>query len=256
MEKTISCVLTIHNKESLIEKVCLGINNNLSELTKEIIIVLDGCVDKSEEIVKNIFNESSKKIEYVYTDDVFETKANNAGLKKVTSNYVILIQDDMVVNEKNFDKRMIKPFENFSDVFAVTSQTAHNNRIFGGNLQTTNPADRRNGYPRDKFGVREIANRGPLMYDYSDLVKLNFFDEFLSPNSYDDHDLSYKAFKFLNKVSGIYWIDYESKPEWGTGRQKNQDIHEKAHARNSKIIMERYFDLLNGTIKNEDRNLL
>ena len=256
MEKSISCVLTIHNKENLIENVCLGINNNLSELTKEIIIVLDGCTDKSEEIVKNILDKSNKKIEYVYTDDVFELRANNAGLKKVTSNYALLIQDDMVVSEKDFDKRMIKPFEEFSDVFAVTSQTAHNNKIVGRTLHTTNPADRRDGYPRDRFAVREIANRGPLMYNYSDLVTLNFFDEHLVPNSYDDHDLSYKAYKHLNKVSGLYWINYESRPEWGTGRQKNQHIHGQAHDRNSKIIIERYSDLLGGTIKNEDRILL
>jgi hypothetical protein len=87
------------------------------------------------------------------------------------------------------------------------------------------------------------------------LVKLNFFDEFLSPNSYDDHDISYRAYKELNKVSGLYWINYDSEPEWGTGRQKNQNIHRDAHTRNSKIIIERHSDVLNGVIKNEDRDL-
>jgi hypothetical protein len=161
----------------------------------------------------------------------------------------------MVINENEFDKRMIKPFIEFSDVFAVTAQTSHNNRIINGILHTTDPLDRRDGYPRDNFGIREIANRGPLMYNYDDVVTLGFFDEYLAPNSYDDHDLSYKAYKNLNKVSGLYWIDYESKPEWGTGRQKNQIIHEEAHARNSGIIIDRYSDLLNGIIKNEDRIL-
>jgi glycosyltransferase involved in cell wall biosynthesis len=255
MEKTISCVLTIHNKEDLIERVCSGINNNLSELTKEIIIVLDGCVDRSEEIVRDLFKNSNKKITYVYTDDVFELKANNAGLKNVTTNYALLIQDDMVINENEFDKRMLKPFIEFSDVFAVTAQTAHNNRIFNDILHATDSVDRRYDYPRDMFGIREIANRGPLMYNYNDLVKLNFFDEYLAPNSYDDHDLSYKAYRDLNKVSGLYWIDYESRSEWGTGRQKNQNIHQEAHVRNSRIIMDRYSDLLTGIIKNEDREL-
>jgi glycosyltransferase involved in cell wall biosynthesis len=256
MDKSITCLLTTHNKEDMIEPVCYGIINNISELTKEIIVVFDGCVDKTEEIVKSILNDLTIKIKYVYTDDVFELKANNAGLKEVTSDYVILIQDDMIIKEKDFDKRMLKPFITFDDVFAVTSQTAHNNKISGGSVVTIDSADRREGYPRDKFAVREIANRGPLMYDYKDLIKLNFYDEYLSPNSYDDHDISYRAYKELGKVSGLYWIEYDSDPSWGTGRQKNQTIHSNAHHRNSRIIVERHSDVLGGLIKSEDRELL
>jgi len=256
MDNTITCLLTTHNKEDMIESVCYGIINNMSELTKEIIVVFDGCIDKTEEIVKSILNDLTIKIKYVYTDDVFELKANNAGLKEVTSDYVILIQDDMIIKEKDFDKRMLKPFITFDDVFAVTSQTAHNNKISGGSVVTIDSADRREGYPRDKFAVREIANRGPLMYDYKDLIKLNFYDEYLSPNSYDDHDISYRAYKELGKVSGLYWIEYDSDPSWGTGRQKNQIIHNDAHYRNSRIIVKRHSDVLGGIIKNEDRDLI
>lgn len=255
ISKTITCVLTTHNKQDLIESVCYGIINNVSELTKELIIVFDGCTDNTENLVKHILKDSNLIIKYVYTNDVFELRANNEGLKNVTSDYVILIQDDMIIKEKDFDKRMLKPFLSFSDVFAVTAQTAHNNKNINGSLYSTDEADRRHGYPRDKFAVREIANRGPLMYDFSDLTKLNFFDEFLSPNSYDDHDISYRAYKELNKVSGLYWIDYDSEPEWGTGRQKNQNIHRNAHLRNSKIVLERHGDVMGGVIKNEERKL-
>jgi glycosyltransferase involved in cell wall biosynthesis len=249
-------MLTTHNKQDLIESVCYGIINNVSELTKELIIVFDGCTDNTENLVKHILKDSNLIIKYVYTNDVFELRANNEGLKNVTSDYVILIQDDMIIKEKDFDKRMLKPFLAFNDVFAVTSQTAHNNMKQNNTVLTTGSADRRLGYPRDKFAVREIANRGPLMYDYSDLVKLNFFDDHLAPNSYDDHDISYRAYKTLGKVSGLYWIEYDSDPKWGTGRQKNIDIHNRAHTRNSVIIAERHSDVLGGVIKNEDRDLV
>lgn len=256
MENTISCLLTTHNKEDMIEAVCHGILDNISNNVEQIIVVFDGCYDNTEKIVKNIFKNFNKKLDYVYTDDVFELKANNAGLKKVTSNYVILIQDDMIIKENDFDKRMLKPFTNFSDVFAVTSQTAHNNIINGDYLVVSDAADKKMNYPRNKFAVREIANRGPLMYNYSDVVSLNFFDEFLCPNSYDDHDISYRAFEKFNKISGLYWIDYQSEPEWGTGRKKNQDIHRNAHIRNMAVVKERHGHLMNGKIKNEDRILI
>lgn len=253
---TITCLLTVHNKQDLIKDVCLGIIENISNLTKEIIIVLDGCNDDSEKIIREVMLNTSVPINYVYTDDVFELRANNEGLKQVTSDYVILIQDDMIIKEKNFDERMLKPFISFNDVFAVTSQTAHNNTISNGSLLSTESADRRMGHSRDIFYVREIANRGPLMYKYSDVKQLGFFDEHLAPNSYDDHDISYRAYKELNKVSGLYWIDYDSEPEWGTGRQKNQNIHRDAHTRNSKIVLDRHRDVMGGVIKNEERKLL
>lgn len=256
----VSIVLTTHNKESLIELVCQGIIDNVSELTKEIIVVFDGCVDNTEFLAKKTLSNTNLSVRYVYADDVFETKANNLGLREVTSDYVILIQDDMIVKEKDFDKRMLKPFIVFDDVFAVTSQTSHNNRYNKGcgendhALIHTDWADRRRGYPRDFFAVREIANRGPLMYCYKDLVELGFLDEELSPYSYDDHDISYRAYKKLNKISGLYWIHYESDPSWGTTRQKNQHISEMAHIRNSKLVFERHQDVI-GKIKNEDRYL-
>lgn len=252
---SISCVLTTHNKENLIQLVVSGIIENVSELTKQIVVVFDGCVDDTEKLTKEILKNYKHKIDYVYTDDVFELKANNAGLKVVESEYVILIQDDMVIKEKDFDKRMLKPFNSFSDVFAVTSQTAHNNRIINNHLHVDNSADRRLGTSRDIFAVREIANRGPLMYKFLDVESLNYFDEHLCPNSYDDHDISYRAYEKLGKVSGLYWIDYQSENHWGTGRQKNIDVHAKAHIRNSKIIIDRYSHLLNGSIKNENRDL-
>ena len=97
ISKTITCVLTTHNKQDLIESVCYGIINNVSELTKELIIVFDGCTDNTENLVKHILKDSNLIIKYVYTNDVFELRANNEGLKNVTSDYVILIQDDMII---------------------------------------------------------------------------------------------------------------------------------------------------------------
>lgn len=246
----ITILLTVHNKEDMVELVVKGIMENISEYVKEFVVVFDGCTDESENIVKSCMAKQDRQIvtKYIYTEDIRELKANNAGLRECDCDYVILVQDDMVIKEKDFDKRMLRPFMFFDDVFAVTAQTAHNN------TQNHNSANRLTGYPRDKFAVREIANRGPLMYDYADAKKLGFFDEHLAPNSYDDHDLSYRAYKELKKISGLYWINYDSEPQWGTSRNKNQDINTIAHNRNEKIIRSRYPDLIGG-IKNEDRNL-
>jgi glycosyltransferase involved in cell wall biosynthesis len=256
MKKNVSILLTIHNKEFLIERVCESIVKNISNNVEEIIVVYDGCTDNSENISQNILKKFQKKLTYLYTDDVFETKANNFGLKHVESDYVIIIQDDMIINEIDFDKRMLKPFITFDDVFAVTSFRAHNDRVYSQNkIDHVDIIDGKLGYPRDKFGVREIANRGPLMYNYSDVVKLDFYDEIFSPQTYDDHDISFRAWEKLGKVSGLYWIDWYSKPEWGTTRTKSYNLIREADKKNEKIIAERWGHILNGTIINENRNL-
>jgi glycosyltransferase involved in cell wall biosynthesis len=241
-----SALLTIHNKETLAEMVCQNLVNNLSELNDQIIVVFDGCTDNSESIVKSVLNNvKGKQIDYVYTDNVFETKANNAGLKIVKNDYVVLLQDDMVVNEKDFDKRMLEPFIKFNDVFAVTSFVAHNN-IYNETTKQINYIDvaSKSNSSRDIFYAREYANRGPLMYDYNDVVKLNFLDEYFAPQNYDDMDISMRAFKELGKVSGLYWVDYTSDPNWGTTRQKNQTLHQDLVYINAAKILEKHKDLL------------
>lgn len=252
-----SALLTIHNKESLAEIVCNSLLNNLSSINEQIIVVFDGCTDNSEKLVKNILNNViDKKIDYVYTDDVYETKANNAGLKVVQNDYVVLIQDDMVINEKDFDLRMLQPFLKFNDVFAVTSFVAHNN-IYNELTHQINYIDiaKNSESSRDIFYAREYANRGPLMYNYNDVVQLNFLDEYFAPQNYDDMDISMRAFKELGKVSGLYWIDYISDPSWGTTRQKNQSMHNNLVYVNAAKILEKHKDLLYGSKFVENRKM-
>ena len=244
--KKISCLLTIHNKEFLIDRVVNSLVNNLSENTDQLIVVFDGCSDNSESIVKDILNPlKNKKIDYVYTDNVFERKAKYARLKLVDNDFVVLLQDDMVVNEKNFELRMLEPFLKFNDVFAVTSFVAHNN-IYNSNTKEINYIDMasKKNSDRNIFYAREYGNRGPLMYDYKDVVKLNFLDEYFSPQNYDDMDISMRAFKELNKISGLYWIDYTSDLSWGTSRRNPNPILNDMHIVNAAKILEKHKDLL------------
>ena len=117
-----SIILTIHNKEFLINQVLDGIvKNTVGDY--ELIIVLDGCTDKSFDIVEDYFYGKDQNVLICTTPDVFETKANNVGLKSAKGEYVIIVQDDMIIREKGWNLRMQKPFDAFEDVFAVTSRT-------------------------------------------------------------------------------------------------------------------------------------
>lgn len=253
MKDKISIVLTIHNKEKLIELVLNSIINNISTITDEIVLVFDGCTDSSEEKCNKII-EKNKNILFtkIYTDDVYELRANNSGIKAAKNNFCLLIQDDMEIKEKDFDLRMKEPFDKFDDVFSVTSRDAHNFFFNGYNMNYKDFANCDN-IPRNIFAVRDVINRGPILLKKEDMKKLNYLDEEFCPNAFDDFDLCLRAKLLLNKVSGCYWVEVYSPSEWGTGRQKNLDLHSWAHSKNSKILFQRY----NGKLQfvKEDRKI-
>lgn len=256
----ISINLTIHNKGFLIGDVLESIRLNTSA-NYELIIVLDGCTDDSEAIVDNFFKKNSNiKFKKIYADNVFEVKANNIAAKNSSGEFIIIIQDDMVIRERDWDRRIIKPMLHFEDIFAVTSRTAHN-WIINPHSQDINldflPKNKwsdilihvdhadRSSISRDTFAIRNSVNRGPLAIKHDILNKMGYFDEAYYPQDMDEHDLCYRAKKHGYKC-GCYWIDYISDLHWGGTRENGQTKQWllEANFKNSKIFLERYKDLL------------
>jgi len=253
-----SIILTIHNQEEIVESVLEGIEDNTTG-EYELLIVLDGCTDRTEELVDAYLNNSTitSRVTILHADDVFETKANNIGLKEALGDYVIIVQDDMIIKEKDWNQRMRKPFQKFDDVFAVTARTAHNYQVNPNSkhmgmeedlddcwcdiLSSCDGSNRQNT-PRHIFSVRSTVNRGPLMINHEDLRKMDYLDETYSPQDMDDHDLMFRMHKKLGKVCGCYWIDFDSKPEWGGTRKETGAPAPwllKAQHKNTKIFYER-----------------
>lgn len=268
-----SIILTVHNKDFLVGESL----ERIKKFTKgsfETIIVLDGCTDNSEKIVKNFISNNKKmKFKLDYADDVFEVKANNLGLKQAENDYVIIIQDDMLMNEESWNVRLTKPFRSFNDVFAVSSNCSHN-WVFNPNSKHLNMSENLNdcwcdiiqhvdhagkvwGLPRDVFAVRQCVNRGPLAINHDDLIELDYLDETFAPLDMDDHDLCFRMAKKLNKVVGCYWTDFISDFSWGGTHSSSGHkpwFYESNH-KNTKIVWERHKDLINTTRKIENRIL-
>ena len=103
MKNTI--ILTVHNKENTISNILEKLIKNTSNTTTKLIIILDGCTDRTEKKIKNFFTftKTFLDIEIIFTDDIWETKANNVGLRKVKTEYATIVQDDMLIMQKNWD---------------------------------------------------------------------------------------------------------------------------------------------------------
>ena len=273
-----SIVLTVHNKDWLLPLVLNGIKDNtLGDY--ELVVVLDGCTDNSEQSLNEFVKENPNiKTKIVFTPDVFETKANNAGLKVCEGDKVIIVQDDMVIKELGWNQRLEKPFDEFIDVFAVTARSAFNYRFNHNSVHVNlsvyedskidncwsdiftyeSHINSDEGLSRNIFAVRNNVNRGPLMIDHADLIKLDYFDEIFSPQDQDDADLCYRAFKELGKVVGAYWIEYDCDHAWGGTRPDGKNPAPwllRAHHKNSRIVFDRHSDIIFFEKHDEDRVL-
>jgi glycosyltransferase involved in cell wall biosynthesis len=249
----ISIILTVHDKEWLIKRVTKSIVDNTT-LDAELIVVFDGCKDNSEGIIDSI-DKKNIKYKKFYAPDVFETKANNIGIKNSEGEFVIVIQDDMVINEYGWDKKLLEPFK-FEDVFAVSARAAHNYGPRGYSLENvTDYIDRYKGAKRDIFYIRNSVNRGPLAFRKIMLEQLNYLDEIYAPYTWDEHDICYRAYKENQWVSGLYMIDYISDRNWGTTRTKNGLIFITSYSKNANIFYNRHSDIINGKNHNEERKI-
>lgn len=232
-----------------------GIECNTSEATRELIIIFDGCTDNSESIVtRTILGSRLFPItKFMFAPDVFEVKANNIGLRESTQPYCMIIQDDMVIQEKDFDKKLLAPFR-FSDTFAVTARTAHDNIIKDGTVHHINISGRESGLDKGVFSIRDSCNRGPLLLQHDALEKLNYLDENFAPLHLDDHDLCMRAWKELGMVSGAYMIDYRSDYEWGSSHNpKIAKLSNDSWQKNARILMSRHYEALTGGKHGEER---
>ncbi len=222
----ISVILTIFNKEAILERIIQALFNTSSELVREYIFVLDGCTDNSEGIVKKMVEQipENKTYKILYANNVYETRANNIGLKEATQQYSCIVQDDMEILEKNWDRRMLAPFQAYDDIFAVTARTAVQLTAGGEFINGIEGPVGHNCYQksnvsRDIFYVNQLINRGPLLLDSEKLKVLNYFDETLPGlMGCDDADMCIKAFTKYGWKCGCYWIQYNSPLDWGSTR--------------------------------------
>jgi glycosyltransferase involved in cell wall biosynthesis len=226
-----SILLTIHNQERILSEILTSLFKNSSINVKEYIFVLDGCTDNSERILTDfILNYLPSNVTYkvLHASNVYETKANNIGLREVTQEYVIIVQDDMKITEVNWDIRLTFPMKKYSDIWAVTARTALNFDPYTRQLLDLmeGPVGHRYKqftFPRNEFYVRSLVNRGPLAMDMSKLLEVGIFDENMpGVQSGDDAELCYRIATLKKWKCGSFWIEYYSPLEWGKTRASNE----------------------------------
>ena len=266
MDKDISIVMPIHNQESIIDRILIGIYKNSSEYVKELILILDGCTDNTKVLVENFLEKHNKNnrfnVTIFVTPNIFEVKSCNIGFKQAIYPWIINLQDDIEILEKDFDQRLMKPFFKMNNLLGVTGRDAANVYLNSNNeIEFGDLAGRDAKFPslkeRNKFYIRDIINRAPILFDHKKLEELNYLDEDFAPICQDDTDLFLRAYKEKEYLCGSYLIEYNSPLEWG-GTRKSIEVSSFVHwseQKNMQLLKERHYDIIVGVKHNFEINI-
>jgi len=261
-------VLTVHDKQSTIIQLLSRLISTLSTDTERIIIILDGCSDGSHDLVESFIRSAPLRFRFdvVSTDDIWETKANNVGLRMVKSPYATIVQDDMLLFERFWDRKLLNIFDKYN-VFAVSGRMAHNFSLCEGRFMPVNLIGRE--YPLGSIGLvprvvakavawfhpywiyryiapislRLTVNRGPMVLNMDKARRLNFFDEQFAPFELDDVDLCCRAFKCFGLLSAACPVHYDEISGSKANNPNSSEVSKRSIEKNTKILIDRHSDL-------------
>jgi glycosyltransferase involved in cell wall biosynthesis len=226
-----SIVIPIHNQENIIRHNLDAILHYTKGLY-ELILILDACSDKSEEVIRSWISSAFPTncvgcTVFKSITPMFETAADNYGFRKSRGKYCLEIQADMEMTEDGYNLQLKRPFEVNSNVIGVSGRCSHKFDgtacIGRGGYAIELPLDP--SLNRNMFYINETCNRGPLLLDREKLMKLNFLDEenFYLDNS--DHDLFARAWVEHKWICGYIPIDFKSPLMNGSTRKKRDALN-------------------------------
>lgn len=131
----ISFVVPVFNQESVIREHLVQIATN-SSLTHEIIIINDSSSDESRDKVLDFISDikNGADTNCVKTIAVsffetripwYETKCDDFGISVAKSNFIIEIQADMKIKERDFDQKLLNLLSADDDLFAISGRGVH-----------------------------------------------------------------------------------------------------------------------------------
>jgi len=249
-------VMPIYNQGKTIIDILKKIHRNAMH-NFDMILINDGSNDETLKNLTNFCNSlKSKKINNIKIINnktpIFETACDNQGFRLANTEYIIEIQSDIYIEEKDFDNKMICALNQFN-LGAVSGRHVHNFSILEKasekwrkypfkyikwdilkiGLQSYGRIGRRIfSRPKKKSSncfIGETAARGPWLVRKSELQTLNYLDEINFFLGNDDHDYHRRIFESFNKLVGYTPLDIYSREQDGSTRKKRAGINKKIY---------------------------
>jgi glycosyltransferase involved in cell wall biosynthesis len=98
----ISLIIPTHNREKLLTKTIQSVLNQTVKVD-EIIIIDDGSIDNTKNIVNNYQNDT---IKYIYQDNKGVSSARNNGIRLARNEWLCFLDSDDIWEEKKIEKQI------------------------------------------------------------------------------------------------------------------------------------------------------
>ncbi len=250
-------IITIHNKQDLIEQVLLGVIEAWRE-GSHIYPVLDGCNDNTESIIDNLAVKfPNVPITKITAPDVHEIKSINIALRQVPQNEKgvnIILQDDVVLQEPELEARIKSVYDRIGYSRIGNLVFRHGVNIYLDNISKT--IEERDliesvygvgmcSYPLERGWLieRMVGVRSPECISCEVISKVGVMDEVLAPYTYDNHDMSLRCLQagYHNYVFGL---KFKSDIKWGGTRTNPHPEYSRVVERNKHYLYKKHKDFL------------
>ena len=247
-------VIPIFNKEDILPMTLEGIDRCASRNSR-IFTVIDGCTDRSEQVVDDFAKRTGRDVIKIHMPDVHMLRSVNAALKRVEQGFSVVMQDDIILEDEKLEEKISALYKHMGERLGVVSLRLAANvtatSAFGRlRLRTITPmieemdyiikSNEPQSFQTGEYGLfypRMDAINGPNIIPWSVRQKIGFLDEALAPYGYDDPEYCLRAMK-VGFINGIFPLKFRSDVEWGGTRRSKKYMAEvlRIHKRNRKYI--------------------
>ncbi|CAH0354100.1 glycosyltransferase [Aquabacterium sp. CECT 9606] len=262
MSNVFNYIVPIFNKEDVLPMTLNGIDVCASREAR-IYTVIDGCTDGSERVVDEFMNRTGRHVIKIHMPDVHMLRSVNSALKMIKDGFSVVMQDDIILKDRDFEQKILDLYSNMGDRLGVISlRLAANIELTPVlkrlSMRSLHPMIRETGYimseddnqsystgQYEKFYPRMGAINGPNIIPWRVLEKVGILDEALAPYGYDDADYGLRAMK-AGFINGMFPLKFQSDLAWGGTRRSKKFMREvrRIHARNRKYIWGKHADYI------------
>jgi glycosyltransferase involved in cell wall biosynthesis len=252
-------IITIHNKEDLIEQVIMSILACCRD-NSHIYAVLDGCTDKTEAIIDGVVEKfANVPITKIYTPDVHEILSINAGLRVANQEgigYNIILQDDVLLADFMLEKKVVDLYEWAGPQLGLVSfrhgaNFIANVAMSSSGIPLQDYVENAYGHGSSKaqvllpgqFSYRAVCIKSPICIPCHLIRTVGMMEERLAPYMLDDVDYSIRCLRagFRNAVFAVRFV---SDIKWGGTRVTPHPNMGKISERNMYNILKWHRDFL------------
>jgi glycosyltransferase involved in cell wall biosynthesis len=251
-------IVPIFNKEDILPFTLEGIDNCASSNSR-IYTVIDGCTDRSEQVVDDFIKRTGRNVVKIHMPDVHMLRSVNAALKQVNRGFSVVMQDDIIIEDEKFEEKISDLYNRMGERLGVVSIRLAANvtfvpmyrRLAMGIISPMieeidfikNCADLQ-AYEIGNYNCfypRMDAINGPNIIPWSVRQKIGILDEALAPYGYDDPEYCLRAMK-AGFINGLFPLKFKSDIEWGGTRRSKKFLLEvrRIHMRNRKYVWRKH----------------